>query len=239
MLEGYTEKSRTSIQRSDLNTFGVLKPIVGFNTLIDIDVGLLIAYGRENRSLPFYQKYGTMNLLTRVVYGREKENPFTLLYSDKDERELNGLYAEWMKNKYDLVLKYSIPTEIISLIGIWRKLGSVKTAILCRSQQESDYISQFRSLSQCNKIIIDKDLNLMEYQQYYFKSAEDDYIHEAVKTIGAAKTVYIANYKFNLLYHDELAAPILSPSIEKVYEGRGNKISIIDLYNRKKLYGEE
>ena len=236
MLEGYTEKSRTSIQRSELNTIGVLKPIVGFNTLIDTDVGLLIAYGREHRDLPFYQDHGTMNLLTRAVYDREKENPLTLLYPDKDERELNGLYVDWMNNKYELVLKYSIPTEIMSVIKLWRRLGAVRTSILCRSQEEVDYINKFMFISSYSKEIIDKDLNLNAYEQYYFKSVEDDYIHEAVKTIGDAKTIYIANYKFNLLSDENNVAPVLSPSIEKIYEGRGNKLAIIDLYNRKKLY---
>lgn len=246
-LEGYTESSRSKIEKNEMNTAGVMNPLLAFNTIVDTDVGLIRLIAMQYRdssifNLDYLNKDLTIKKLVQDLYNRENMNPLTIC-SDLKQEELNELYQDFMNTKYSEILKLSILTELFGMISIWKKYGGISTTILCSSQQEYEYLDFFLALKNVNKVVMEKGWR-NNFPQYIFKSYDDKYINFITSQLVYNSTVYIANYKFNDVgeikegqeVSDSQLRIMKSDTYKKIQAGR-SIIKMIDIYNKEKLYG--
>jgi hypothetical protein len=246
MLIGYTEKSRTSVQKNEVNTIGIMVPLVAFNTVIDTDVGIIRLICDKYLDPKVFNVDLLHSLsvkgLVGMLYDREKPNPLTV-FSSLDDTELDELYDDFMKNHYQDILNLSLPTEIFNQIGIWQSYGGIRTTILCRSNEEVEYLDKFTALQNYSKCLI-TNFSVKGFQQFFFKYIDDPYINAVSDNPIFKKSIYIAHYKFNIKKDDESKfnkeeAIGMSESIAKFVAMPANSLRTYDLYNRQKLYNTE
>lgn len=247
-FDGYTEKSREKIEKNEMNTAGVMQPLLAFNTVVDTDVGLIRLIAMQYRdpsifNLDYLNENITIKKLVQDLYNREYKNPLTICSNIKHS-ELDELYDDFMKNKYKEIIHLSLFTELFGLISIWKKYGGIPTTILCSSQDEIDYLNFFDGMKNIGKILMSSKPLQEKYPQYIFKSFSDQYIDYVNSTLVYDATIYIANYKFNQFNSinegeepSEQQKEILKfPNYIKLSIGR-SIIRYIDIYSKQKLYG--
>ena len=247
-FDGYIEKSREKIEKNEMNTAGVMQPLLAFNTIVDTNVGLIRLIAMQYRdpsifNLDYLNKSITIKKLVQDLYNREYKNPLTICSNIKHS-ELDELYNDFMKNKYKEIIHLSLFTELFNMISIWKKYGGIPTTILCSSQDEIDYLNFFDRMKNVNKVLIEHRPLQEKHPQYIFKSFSDPYIDYVASTLVYDATVYIANYKFNQIgYIKENEEPseqqkeiMKSPNYIKLSVGR-SIIRYIDIYSKQKLYG--
>lgn len=246
-LEGYTETSRKTIEKNDMNTAGVMQPLAAFNTVVDTDVGLIRLIAMHYRDpdvfdLNYLNKDISLQRVMQDLYNREQKNPLTIC-SKLSISELDELYNDFMENKYKEIVDLSIFTDLIRVMNTWQKYGGISTTILCNSEIEIDFLCRF-SFSKNFNTELDNPKNFYNsYPQYIFKSFDDVYINSVFVNLVYNSTIYLAGYRFNITplpegeKMTEKQKEILgSQNYIKMMTGR-NIIRYMDIYDRSKLYG--
>lgn len=216
------------------DTLNVMSPLIPFNLIIDTDFGLLCLIKQRylDESVfdeKFFKNKSVRNLVSEI-YSRKEKNPLYLFIKDEYKDSADKFYNQFMEREYDSILNLSATTEFYRLARMFSNEPEIKVTIVCNTQKEFDLLSSHKEgLGKC-RLELKSDLDNVKLgiiNQYFFKCI-DDYIE--YKKWLKNKTVYFANYSFNV---DELE----SGSEELLDIMSNNRISIIDIYDRKKLGG--
>lgn len=217
------------IQYGEGNTSGVLTPLIPFNCLIDTDFGLLALISKSYLdtsifNIEFFNENKEISKLVKSLYFREEENPLSICLLDNNYA--NDLYTDFMNQKYDDILKVSLTTEVYNVIELYKIYGDIRPTIVYKTESEKRLLDHLKVTKTTQKIQID-EVNFDLYNQFYFKSVNDNYCNKISKYVNT-KMVYIANYKFNLDSDNNVKENknTLLMNINR------NKFMLFDIYNR-------
>lgn len=205
--------------------------LVSFDMIFDVDYGLIQLIRNENYNKLDTFKSGIYNLndlyLHQLLSEREEENPLSIIIYNKYKNQMNSFYNQFITNKYENILKYTIPTDLYNLINVYKKTNLVSIDILCRNKLQEQFIDNHCKFSR----IMVEDLSKLDLSKYdtlyikYFKNAL------SIKNKLIGKNLYIANYKWNLNKDDN----ILPKSEIRDVLSDALSISVIDIYNKEKF----
>ncbi len=225
--------TRKIIQQGMGDTSGDMCPLIPFDVIVDTDVGLL-RYIYNSYMDPeifnkdfFFDK--SIKQLVKELYKRKEVNPIHLCINPKYKKSCDTLYEQFIDECYEEILDLSVKTEFYRLVGLFKADSDIKVNIVCNFTMEADILSKEELTKDCN-IIMRRDIKSVDkYEQFYFKKYND--INPYLKCMKA-KSIYFAGYMFNF---DDNGCVIDLPY--EIYL-LGNRISVIDIYNRSKLEEE-
>lgn len=213
--------------------------LIPFECVVDIDMGLvkLIKYEYRNKEYFFPGILdGPDDCVEHELLIRKNRNPLVVPTNlmKVNEKTLDEWYKQFIEKEYNNIIELSTSTSLADFI----KLSSfntdkiLKTTILCNTEEEAQVIKN-RSINQTNIVIADRDgFDVSKYDALYLKDVYDIECYTGV--IG--KSIYIANYGFNLLDNDESDDIVLdyTPLIKYLDD---NEIRVYTVYNLDpKLY---
>lgn len=183
--------------------------LIPFNTIIDIDIGLLRVIKEEfNNDKYLYTSLLTAdtNGLRQLLYEREEPNPLNFLLKDEWLSSSDSLYSDFMDKSLDKIIKKSSPNAIKSLVDTFFISKLVDIDILCSNNYEKDHISKIYH-KQNLSIIVESDysnIDISKYDTIFIKVYQD--ILKFTNLLG--KNIYLLDYKFNInLDHNKNIRP--------------------------------
>lgn len=202
-----------------------------FEVLIDTDVGLwnLISseYKNEIFFLPGMLKLSDSHRKYFMVV-RENRNPLMTLVSEPSQELADDFYSQFMEKEYDNILSLSPNTDVCKVLDLMRKSNSsiIRLTILCENEKQKELILR-RNLMHDNIIVSDKSsISLSEYGTMFVKDVSDLDKYRIVE----GKTIYVANYGFNILMDPENVNPLLPVEVLEKYAGQ-NEFFVYSVYN--------
>lgn len=212
----------------DNYTINVLIP---FDMVIDIDCGLL-KYIEFNKNDPNYFRTLLLkvddNSYKHLLVNRPTHNPISMIYREDvlTLDDINELYNQFMKQKYDDILKLSPDTDLFNLL---LKANTMDNAllytVLCKDEKQKHLFEQRKGKAH-EIIVLEENLDSLDTSKYghiYVKYFEDALEFNDLKN----KTIYVANYNFNM---EEIEGNII-PKPEIALEiMEDNLIKTIDVY---------
>lgn len=203
--------------------------LIDFEIAIDLDFGLIKAfkkYMKKNNEIIKWKLLNSISddILVQLLTERNDENPLTIILNKDYISQADKLYKQAIDSLYDDILALSRPTSLLNLINVYEKTDLIGVTVLCKNTQQQQFIKKF---SKADKVLIDEDfskIDIDEFDSIYLKYFKDTLLFK--KLIG--KSLYIANYKFNLA--DDLILPK-----KEIKEKLNNalKINIIDVYSKE------
>lgn len=189
--------------------------LIPFECLIDTDFGLAILVRDKFLDDKVFDKFFYHNGDNRIKYNllvREDINPLSVIVN-KPYR-CDTLYKEFMENFYTEILEKSCFTALVDIIISTRSVNNLTFFILCKSEQEQQYITEKLSYADVNLNFIIKDINDLDFASYdtiFLKHTND---LDLIKKIGL-KSLYIAKAGYNVTvdengYH-------LNPKLVEIY----------------------
>ena len=213
-------------------------PLISFNAIVDIDVGLINFVKRDYLSPSVFDvsKFNIdQNDIIREVYFRKELNPLTHFAKDKSNTQLlDDYYKEFIDTKMKDILDLSIATDVINMIDLFNVSNEINASILYYTEEQKEMLDNEDTFKDNEKVSISSltsyDLKSI-YTQYYFRSIEEaEYFSDC-----QYKTFYFSMCATNLNEeNDDLKESDILLNIAK----HRNQINIFDLYNRKNLLEE-
>ena len=219
---------------SDMNTRGILNPLVSFDCLIDTDFGLLVLiaqnfFDTEVFSEEFFRRNNNINDMKWAVYGRKEKNPLTLCM--KDTTDADDYYNQFMEQYYDDILERSMITDLAKLIPELATNSGASFTILCRNESEIKLLDTLNILGEYKKILVKDVLEPDSFNQFFIKDFDDEGMLRYSNLIRD-KHIYVARYNFNAIddlnkFDDRFETYIL-------LDNQRCNITKFDLYSRRK-----
>lgn len=213
-------------------------PLISFNAIVDIDVGLINLVKRDYLSPSVFDasKFNIdQNDIIREVYFRKELNPLVHFAKDKSNTQLlDDYYKEFIDTKMKDILDLSIATDVINMIDLFNVSNEINASILYYTEEQKEMLDNEDTFKDNEKVSISSltsyDLKSI-YTQYYFRSIEEaEYFSDC-----QYKTFYFSMCGTNLNEeNDDLKESDILLNIAK----HRNQINIFDLYNRKNLLEE-
>lgn len=227
------------IHMNEGNTAGIMVPLIPFNCIIDSDFGLLSLISSKYRdpkffNLDFLDSHSKIKDLVLALYERKEQNPLSLIMANPDDKDTaNDLYIDFMDKMYTDILDRSMATDICKLAIVYED-NNIHPTILCKRQEEVDFISTNSTIHNLHTELIREDgkvnkKDISAYQQFFFKFTNDRYCQLLADYIFG-KVVYLSNYDYNDTNTD-IWNTILATN--------RNEFKRIDFYNKDKLKGVE
>ena len=184
---------------SDMNTRGILNPLVSFDCLVDTDFGLLVLiaqnfFDTDVFSEEFFRHNDNINDMKWAIYGRPEKNPLTLCL--KDPSLADDFYKQFMDQYYDDILERSMITDLATIIPDLASSTNASFSIYCTRQSELDLLERLNILPDCNKVMVKDIIEPDNYQQFFIKDF-DDYGMQRYAHLIMDKHIYVARYNFN------------------------------------------
>lgn len=181
-----------------------LAPIIPFDLVFDTDFGIIKYIQSQYRDKTVFNigaLDGTDKALIYELMNRKEVNPLSLF--SKDGAKINDIYDIIMTEKYSEVLKASIKTALYKAVILFMNTnGAINPYILCRNEEEVQFIKDDKELKNCNTVLSKygyAGFDLTDHDPVYLKVFTD-----ALRTKKLdAKNIYLANYAFNLDKDDE------------------------------------
>lgn len=176
--------------------------LIPFECLIDTDFGLAMLIRDKFLDDNVFDKFFYHNGDNRIKHNllvREEANPLSVIVN-KPYR-YDTLYKEFMESFYDAILEKSCFTALVDIIISTRSVNNLTFFILCKSEQEQQYITDKLSYADVHLNYIIKDINDLDFASYdtiFLKHTND---LELIKKIGL-KSLYIAKTGFNVTLDD-------------------------------------
>lgn len=215
-------------------------PMIPFNCIFDIDYGLLKTINDSYLDpsvfdVEWFKEHHTIRSLVYELYNRDLPNPLSICTLDKENTDMQqDLLDTFLKEEYSTILSNAIPTELFHLLKSYKSVDGINPYILYESEEEEEYLDSITDFDGIQKISLAELLDEIGYiEQFFFKSIYKDIYFDTLADSIEAKSVYLANYKFNTDSHFVVLSDYLATVIAKK-----NKIRTIDIYNRMKLGGE-
>lgn len=216
------------------NISGVISPLITFDCIFDTDFGLLKLIRNEYFDKKvfsfdfFFQNDKTKDMITSL-YLRSEKNPLSLCINSEYKKEADNLYEEFMKDKYDKIVEYSMPTEIYNLIEALNLSGESNPTILYSRKEELSILNSHNVTKNTQKISINEITDVEPFNQFYFKDIDNQYLDYLAKYIRS-DSVYFGYYNYNM--EDGNIKVNKNVSILSINR---NSIYLIDIYNKQKL----
>lgn len=210
-----------------------IEALIPFECIVDIDMGLIKLLKYEYRNLEYFFPGildGPDECIEYELIRRKHRNPLVVPTNMEkvDFETLDNWYLQFLEKEYSKIINLSICTDLASMI----KVSShnidkvIKSTILCNNDMERESI-QKRSMDQTRAIVANrKDFDVTPYDVVYLKDVYD--ISEYKGVFG--KSIYIANYGFNLIDNDQTDDLVLDfdPLMNYI---KDNELRIYSVYN--------
>ena len=222
---------------------GVNSVLIDFNMIIDTDFGLLTLIDREYLdnevfSVDWFNQHHIIKELVKALYEREERNPLSevVLKEKVSYDTIEQLYSEFISTKktYNEILNLSMVTEIYNLIESFKSTGDINIGIVCNNQEELDFLNTLKVTKPITKFLL-FDLSpqiISKYNQFYIKYT-DSMLTKFISDIITTKTVYFANYKFNI--NDEKKTVNINKYTDRI-SANMNNLGVIDIYNKNNFF---
>lgn len=224
-------------------------PLFSFNTLVDKDVGLVLYVLKEFRNdtifnLELADSLSIEELIGRI-YRRKDKNPLLVIakenLSEDKIKLLNDAYLEFITERPNTILSYSLTTEIPNVINSFINNGQdLNPHILYYTDGERALLEgktfnfdKEVPLVSIDDILKQRDINRgKNFTQFYLKFVEEaDPFNQLL-----SKTFYFASTGVNLDENNDNFRLDLSPKIYDIIT-RGNYINLFDMYQRDIIGG--
>lgn len=226
--------------QGDVN--GIITPLIPFNCVYDLDFGLIRfmyenGYTNNDDMLDpsFFKPFETdLRKIIIKLYNRKTENPLELFLNNVNEAD--DLYNQFMRDKYEPIIRSAVHTGIYEMITTFKSEKSIKASIIYSNEAEYYMLKEDKLLKHVEFIDLENLLprvKAKEFNAVFFKSLDDMYIDLLAKYITSS-TVYILDYSFN--FEDEA---LRNTSYNAVLRINRNDINIISVYDRSRLGMEE
>ena len=217
--------------QGDVN--GIITPLIPFNCVYDLDVGLvrfMYENGYTNNSelvdSTFFNPFIMRNIVVKL-YSRLDENPLNLFMNQSTDE----IYNEFMSKHYEKIVRSSVHTGIYDLCSKFRTEKSVKGYIMYSNEAEYYMLRGDERLKGIELVDLESISNdLAEYNTFFFKSTDDMYITMFAEKIKS-KSVYILDYRFNFNENGLLKD---CPNLGTLELNR-NIINVINVYDKQRL----
>lgn len=173
------------------------KVLFTFDSVINTELGILKLIKKEYNNPDIMDKNIIKNtdLFFRLLLLSEFEtNPINLVIK-KDKSDLSDhILLSFMKNKYNEVLQLSEKTGIYTLVINYMRAadGVIQVIILCKNEQEEQYIKQLNSDISCMVEDIEK-INIKSFDSIFVKNINDLLLFKNLE----GKNLFILNYRNN------------------------------------------
>lgn len=211
---------------------GKMTPLISFNTLYDMDVGLMrLVYFEYLSPQVFKEEFFTKPIVESIsaLYYRKERNPLVLASYDNVPREdLEDYYKQFVEQCGDKIADYSVGTDVRQMVSLFKVNNEIYPTILYYTEKqkqilESDDITKSIRMVSFEQLKANKQLS--GFSQYYFR-----YFDEAEPFISGSnpKTFYFANCGPNLNdAQDDIGE---SSIVDAIVKGR-NHLNFFNMYN--------
>ena len=226
--------------QGDVN--GIITPLIPFNCVYDLDFGL-VRFMYENGYTNntdllnpiFFKPFETdPRKIIIELYNRKTENPLELFLNNVNEAD--DLYNQFMKSKYEPIIRSSVHTGLYEMITSFKSEKSIKASIIYSNEAEYYMLREDKLLKHVEFIDLSNLLPRVkskEFNAFFFKSMDDMYIDILTKYITSS-TVYILDFAFN--FDDE---ELKNTAYNAALRVNRNDINIISVYDKSRLGMEE
>ena len=208
--------------------------LIDYDLLFDEDYGIrqiILDKYRDNECFKIEMLTKTDKItLNGILSSREDKNPLSIMLKSEYMDSKDSLYEEFRTQLGDEIINLSPKTDIVSTLKMLNLTGEVNVNILCKKLSQKQNIKEKITNMNYNIILYeDKKIDIKNYDSLYIKS----YDVLDMTTLPKAKTIYVADYRFNsleyLLSDNENYNEKLLLNLYLLF--RVNKFSMIDLYN--------
>jgi hypothetical protein len=192
-------KETTNISYSISNTMGVISPLITFDSLFDISVGIISLIKLEYADPEVFNidLLNTLNSkkdISRFSANREFSNPvLAIMNNTEDIDTAKDLYNQFISKRYNDILTLSVYTGIYDMISnIYA--DDIRYTVVYSKPEEKKLLEELG----INSIPL-QDLNkrLRIFKQFFFSTPNENiYLNEIVDNIKS-KTIYFLAYKYN------------------------------------------
>lgn len=207
--------------------------LIPFECIVDIDMGLIKLLKFEYRNPEYFFKGildGPDDCIEYELVNRKNRNPLSIPtnMSKVDDETIGAWYQQFIEKEYTKIMELSTSTSLADLV----KLSSfntdkvLRTTILCSNDEEANIVRK-RSYGETTIVVDTNDtFDMTKYDAVYLKDVYD--IEQYTGVIG--KTIYVANYAFNMLDNTESDDVVLdyTPLIKYLDD---NEIRVYTVYN--------
>lgn len=205
--------------------------LASFESIIDIDMGLMRLIKRDYNTNFFYQFLLENSEDNQHVILNRRTNPNLLraISDDKTEEQqfaLDDLYNQFMKDEYFNILKLSpVSTFYRIILSNVFKNNIFKVSVVCKTQEEADILQE--KGVECTPIIVDKKdkIYLKKYDVISVKNVFE--LDEYFNVNG--KIIFIPDYRFNVMEIPQDKELLLPEEILIKY-GINNQLNIYNAY---------
>jgi len=226
-------KEITKLSFSEINTRGILNPLVSFDCLIDIDFGLLVLiaqnfFDTSVFSAEFFKDNDNIENMKWTIYDRPQKNPLTLCL--KDVSLADDYYNQFMDQYYADILDRSMITDLANLLPNLATSGAT-FSILCNNKLEYELLDKIPILKDYTRVLLSDIVEPDKYHQFFIKDFDDKGMHKYAHLLRD-KNIYIARYKFNVIEDmDKIDERFKTYAI---LDNMRCNITKFDLYSRRK-----
>lgn len=210
-----------------------IEALIPFECIVDIDMGLIKLLKYDYRNLEYFFPGILDGPDECIEYGllmRKHRNPLVVPTNMQkvDMETIDNWYMQFMEKEYEQIVNLSICTDVANMIKLssYNKDKIIKSTILCNNNFERDTILK-RSIGQTRVIVANRqDFDITQYDAVYMKDVYDIQSFKGV----FGKSIYIANYGFNLIDNTETDDIILDfePLMNYIDD---NELRIYSVYN--------
>ena len=173
----------------------IIKILLPFETVIDIDIGLwnIIKYQYNNHAFFLERLINTSEANQKYfMMVRDNRNPLLTLLTEPSEELADDFYSQFMEQEYDNILELSPNTDICKMLDSMKrdKSSIIRATILCKDEKQK-HIIETRNIQHDSIIISDYNrVSLKDYGTIFVKDIKDLDKYRIVE----GKTIYVANY---------------------------------------------
>lgn len=223
------------------NVVGVLTPLMFFDCLFDLDFGLICTVAKNYLDPEIFDpklSSTPVREIIKTLYNRKVRNPLIPFMRSSKLSEADSLLDEFLNDEetYQEIIQYSSRTGLYSLLQTFTLHAEIKpTVIIPDAICMEKWNSTWNNPRKVDTVMLDEltQNSMKDYQQIYCKNPESVLEFEKRGISINDKTIYVAAYHFNLYAESD---EISNAAMRIIAEG--NRIDIIDLYNRELLEGK-
>lgn len=206
-----------------------LAPLISFNTLVDTDMGLLnYVYNEYDNERYFdFSLFNDYQKLIEKVYKRRSSNPLYCIMKNKNDKTfLDECYKEFLSEKEEEILGYSITTQMRQVITAFKEYSSKRVipTILYYDDYQKEILDNEEYLKGVNFAKAPVSMKSRQnYDSFYIKTISEA---EPFSSLHG-KAFYFSSFGLNL--NNEGTDLKESDIVNKIMGI--NQYAIFDMYN--------
>lgn len=202
-MQGMPKEGKWTIKMGEGDTIGIIKPLIPFNCLVDIDVGLVELIRNKYRSPDIFNirlldSFKSRQDLIKFMYNRDQYNPILpFMNNTEDQETANDLYLQFIEKEYINIVGLSPYTGLYSLVNLCNSAEEIAPMITFSDSIEEEVFNRDIVLKKVKSVFID-DIPLFcsKVDVFFFRSVVDPYFIAALPLLSS-KNITILDYKFN------------------------------------------